>query len=295
MTDGSEALITAMHATGGSTPRPVSEWLTLAQEHAALRDAFRASHGKRLPTPQKFGLWLSERLGKTAGPLRLEGQYSGRKKAWVYRVNDYVKLAELARQEAERQAQIRAQFEESQRQRIAAAKAAALQAHEPPPAGHFTPLKDKPAPEQFVCETKISGTGVITSKPMFDSHGEPIRVHPYKGGSMLEGAKLFKTQREYRDGQYWTVECWMCVDGQIRENWVSPAGTNNGQDWQPAGATGRPTRAQLAARHHQSEAPADRPRPSAPGLPLPGPTGANGVRQPANPGSTLWNRTLKGL
>jgi hypothetical protein len=177
MTDGSEALITAMHTAGGSTPRPVSEWLALAQEHAALRDAFRAAFGKKLPVPQKLGLWLSERTGKTAGPLRLEGRHSAKRKAWVYRVVDYVKLAELARQEAERQAQLRAELEAKQRELIAASPLASAQAYMTP--GHFTAVKDTPTPEYLYEPVKYVDGVEQPRKVLIDPRtGEPVRKKP---------------------------------------------------------------------------------------------------------------------
>ena len=176
-----DALISAMHQAGGSTPRLVSEWLTLAQEHAALRDAFRATHGKRLPTPPKLGLWLSEREGKTAGPLRLEGRYSAKRKARIYRVIDYVKVAEVARQEAERQAQIRAQFEESQRQRVAAIQAAAAQAQEP---ATDTPRYEY-EPQRYDSTGKPLALKILTDPRT----GQPVkakRAEPQKAASAPE-------------------------------------------------------------------------------------------------------------
>ncbi len=171
-----DGLISAMHMAGGSTARQVSEWLALAQEHAALRDAFRESHGKRLPTPQALGLWLSERMGTTAGPLRLEGRHSPRKKAWIYRVIDYVKLAELARQEAERQAQMRAQIEEQRREQAArqAAEVAALQAA-------AAERMHSPPPEQYEYEEQryaSDGTPQRRQLLINPKTGEPIRKRP---------------------------------------------------------------------------------------------------------------------
>lgn len=56
----------------------------------------------------------------------------------------------------------------------------------------------------------------------------------------------------------------------------------------------QPTREELAARHHQTEVPAN--IPAAPiGLPLPGVSGPNGIRQVPRPSSTSWDGTLKGL
>ncbi|MGH9642362.1 MAG: hypothetical protein ACRD3Q_08035 [Terriglobales bacterium] len=66
-------------------------------------------------------------------------------------------------------------------------------------------------------------------------------------------------------------------------------------DWKPAGAKGQPSVEELAARHHQREAPANIPAPITPGLPLSGPTGPNGVRVPVNTTGTGWNGSLEGL
>ncbi len=166
-----------MHAAGGSTPRLVSEWLALAQEHAPLLEAFRASHGRRLPAPQAFGLWLSERMGTTAGPLRLEGRHSSNKKAWRYRIVDYVQLAEVARQEAEHQAAIRAQIEEQQRQQAdrQAAEVAALQA------AAAERMQAEATSESYQCEEqRYAPDGrPLPRKILIDPRtGEPLKKKP---------------------------------------------------------------------------------------------------------------------
>jgi hypothetical protein len=77
----------------------------------------------------------------------------------------------------------------------------------------------------------------------------------------------------------------MIPEGSIPEN------GDEQQTWQPAGADGQPSVEELASRHHQTEVPANIPAPP-PGLPLPGVSGASGVRVP--PYSNDWRDRVRG-
>jgi hypothetical protein len=141
--NAAERLIAAMHSAGGIGPRLVTGWLELAQLETSLRDAFRVVFGKRLPTPARLGLWLSERMGMKAGDVALYGRHSPKHKAWAYWVMP-----------------------------PPAPRPVASKPSPPAPA-------PKPKPEQFETETTIDrSTGAITTKPLINPRtGEPIKKH----------------------------------------------------------------------------------------------------------------------
>lgn len=81
-----ERLITAMHVVIPERFGTCAAWIERAQQHHGLLEAFKEVFGKRLPTPNKLGLWLSERCGQSAGELTLRGRHSLRRKGWSYGV-----------------------------------------------------------------------------------------------------------------------------------------------------------------------------------------------------------------
>lgn len=103
-----------MRAAGGKEVRLCAAWIELAQADGNLRAAFRVVFGRRMPTPQKLGQWLSESLGTKSGELTLIGQHSSHAKAWRYAVLSETEIAKaiakreaaIAAREAERQAWI---------------------------------------------------------------------------------------------------------------------------------------------------------------------------------------------
>lgn len=157
-----------MHEAGANTARACGEWIELAQEHSGLLEAMRKVFGKRLPTPQKLGLWLSSHLAQYADDLILQGQHSARRKAWVYRVASKEKIA-AARAQAEARAVVTMQ--------IPIQSSAPLHpAHAPPTAGHFTPLDRNE--EKYESRAVIDrATGQIRRELLTDRDGEPIPTH----------------------------------------------------------------------------------------------------------------------
>jgi hypothetical protein len=127
-------VIDAMRAAGGNKERYTAGWIELSFTNKPLQDALTAVF-KRMPTAQKFGLWLSENVGAQHGEYVLYGRHSSNAKAWRYSVRTPAELEELkaARQAAEEVKRAAAQEEQArhaERERIRAEQWAARQAAE---------------------------------------------------------------------------------------------------------------------------------------------------------------------
>jgi hypothetical protein len=163
--NAAQRLLAAMHTAGSNRGRYVLAWHTLAQSNDALRAAFRAAFGKRMPTVQKLGQWLSEHIG-AQGDYLLEGRHKTHKKAWAYRVVTLVEVAERERKRAEEEAALQAQHEEQQaaireaQQRAEEARRAAL------------------SPVEYETTTRVAPDGRVIHERAIGRDGQPLKKHP---------------------------------------------------------------------------------------------------------------------
>jgi hypothetical protein len=169
------ALIAAMYTAGGTHGRYALAWQTLAQRDEVLRAAVRTVFGKRLPTLQKLGSWLSEHIGAHGDYLR-EGKHSLKRKAWAYRVVTLAEVAEQERKRREEEAQLHAQHEaqqaairETERQRAEAAEKDRQRAAE----AEAARLEASP----YEYQTRVDGQGHVIRTLMIGRDGQPLRKH----------------------------------------------------------------------------------------------------------------------
>jgi hypothetical protein len=175
-----ERLIAAIRAAGGSKPYVTSDLLDLAQSDKSLADALRAVFGKRLPTGQKLGLWLTEHLGATSGELKLVGKHSPNRKAWVYRVWTAAEAAahaasvEARREEkAARDAAIVARAQEILANRQARRLARHME-QSPKPISPAMEIHVQP-PAGYLETTSVDRDGRIKVTPILDRNGERVQ------------------------------------------------------------------------------------------------------------------------
>jgi hypothetical protein len=154
--NSTEKLTTAMHTAAGAKWGSVAKWIEFAQSDSALREAFRGVFGKRMPTPQKLGQWLSEHTGPF-GELTLTGEHSKKRKAWAYKVaptpapRPTVTVSEAPKTPEPNV--VESVFDPAQ----------------------FKRNLEVPAPKpEYLTERKISRDGVITEKPILGRDGQPL-------------------------------------------------------------------------------------------------------------------------
>lgn len=170
-----------MHTAGGSRGRYVLSWHELAQRDDNLRAAFRVVFGKRLPTPQKLGQWLSERMGAHGGYL-LEGKHPRKRGGWAYRVLSLAEVAEQDRKRRELEAAQLAEIQRKQREAEAAlqeAKEKAAAAQRAYVESQTAAAREKRAAfeartPQFEYTEKVNSEGRIVRTLVTGRDGKPI-------------------------------------------------------------------------------------------------------------------------
>lgn len=165
MSKSTATLIAAMHTAAGSHGKYVLAWHTLTQTDDELRAAIRAVFGKRMPTAQKLGQWLSEHIG-AQGDYFLEGKHSLKRKAWAYRVVTLAEVAEREHKRAEEEAALRAQHEAQQ-----TAIRAAQKAQEEARRAALSPAVE------YETTTRVASDGRIIQERVVGRDGEPVRKY----------------------------------------------------------------------------------------------------------------------
>lgn len=185
------ALLTAVREVAGARELLTAQWISLAQKHEGLRSALRAVF-KRIPTPQRLGLWLTERLGQQAGDITLHGKYSARAKAWRYAICTTAEIAELDRKAAEAAAAKEAKAAEIRERALKTAEAKLVARHlnvRPNPYVERRKLARQlmhspkagapsvPAPEPDRCEytTRVDSDGQVHREAPLNCDGTPLQ------------------------------------------------------------------------------------------------------------------------
>lgn len=187
-----QRLIAALHTAGGSAPRQAAQWIELAQSDELLRAAVRTVFGKRLPTPQKLGQWLTEHIGQQSGEVTLRGIHSPRLKAWVYRVwtpqerEQYraERDARLAEHEAKHAAYLQ-HFADKERLRLAKNRMSQELKNElrygkvrGPSITIEAPGPACPVPVEYECTTRVGSDGRVIREPVIGRDGKPVEKRP---------------------------------------------------------------------------------------------------------------------
>jgi hypothetical protein len=304
-----QAMHTTAHKSGGSLNRNATGWLTLAQRNDVLLEAFRVVYGSRLPTQQKLGQDLTSWVGEQHGELRVISEYSKNKKAFRYRIETAAEtqvreqernLKELKQDVIDDDKLVRASnrlFKAVEKEEEKKRDAKTLEqissfaihvAHAPPE--EYLYEESKPDAQGNRTKTLVIDprTGEPVKKEAAPVSGEWVAVHlngevirltkpPAESirNSILSDGSYFLTMEEYQR---------RCKEKAAVQN------VDGLPPWVGRNASGspvlkrQPTHKELAARHHQREAPASLPRP-APGLPLSGAPGPSGMRVPVDDGS----------
>jgi hypothetical protein len=249
------AVVAALREAGGDKERPTAKWIETAMKNPPLAHALKAVFGRK-PTTQRLGVWLSENLGAQSDKYVLEGHHCGHSKAWRYAVRLIGETAEKERQARAAEdtkraaddrmrivlervtAENKARFEAEKEARRAAKapKPVAVLVQAPPeppkpaaPPGHFTPLTTQ----------RVDGTGRIVRTPILGRDGMPVPAVPEAKPERVPNRAEPKPLLDPGPMSDWMVEP------------AAPPGSPHDSPW--VRENRQPTRAELAARHHQTE------------------------------------------